>query len=236
MLGTAIYQHSEPDNPASFEIAFGISVIIRFIQCNKTGKKPFPMIDSIPNPSKQDDALLIEKAQGGDVDAFGELYERYAATIFRFIYSQSLHRLDAEDLSAEVFLKAWQALPRYQDQGFSFSPYLFRIARNTLIDSRRKRRLTKDISENEMRNIPDKRASEPSELMAEKAKHNDLVMILGQLREDYRTVLILRFFNDLSPEEISDVMGRSVGAVRVLQHRALSSLRKLIPSQSYDLR
>jgi len=122
MLGIATYQHSEPDNLASLEIAFGISVIIRIIQCNKTGKKPFPMIDNILNSSEQDDALLIEKAQSGDVDAFGELYGRYAATIFRFIYSQSLHRLDAEDLSAEVFLKAWQALPRYQNQGFSFSP------------------------------------------------------------------------------------------------------------------
>ena len=84
-------------------------------------------------------------------------------------------------------------------------------------------------------NIPDKRVSEPSELLTEKTNHNDLVMIMSQLREDYRMVLILRFINDFSPEEISVVMGRSVGAVRVLQHRALSSLRKLIPTQNYDL-
>ncbi|MFC1996190.1 RNA polymerase sigma factor [Chloroflexota bacterium] len=193
------------------------------------------MIDSIPTQLEQDDALLIEKAQNGDVNAFGELYERYAATLFRFIYSQTLDRLDAEDITADVFLKAWQALPNYKDQGFSFSPYLFRIARNTLIDSRRKPKLTKDISENAMMNIPDKIASEPGALMFAKTQHNDLVMILSQLREDYRTVLILRFFNDLSPEEIAQVMGRSVGAIRVLQHRALSSLRKLIPSQSFDL-
>ncbi len=152
------------------------------------------MIDSIPNSPEQDDALLIERAQDGDVDAFGELYERYASTIFGFIYSQMLHRRDAEDLTAEVFLKAWLALPRYMDQGYSFSPYLFQIARNSLIDSRRKRRLTKDISEDEMMNIPDQRASEPSELLIENAKHKELVMILDQLREDYRVVLILRFF------------------------------------------
>ena len=191
------------------------------------------MVDSIQDQSGQDDTLLIDKAKNGDVSAFGELYERYAAALFRFIYSQTFHRLDAEDLTADVFLKAWQALPRYQDQGFSFSPYLFRIARNTLIDSRRKRRLTQEISENAMMNIPDKIVSEPGALMSEKTQHDELVRILNQLREDYRTVLILRFFNDLSPEEISQVMGRSVGAVRVLQHRALSSLRKLIPSQSF---
>ena len=134
-----------------------------------------------------------------------------------------------------IVLKKAQSLPRYRDQGFSFSPYLFRIARNSLIDTRRKRNLTKDISEDEMMKIPDKMAADPSALLSSKMQHNELVKILSQLREDYRTVLILRFFNDLNPEEISEVMGRSVGAVRVLQHRALSSLRKLIPSHGLDL-
>jgi RNA polymerase sigma-70 factor (ECF subfamily) len=193
------------------------------------------MIDDFDSTPEQEDALLIEKAKRGDVDAFGELYDRYATSIFRFIYSQTLHRLDAEDLTADVFFKAWQSLPRYRDQGFSFSPYLFRIARNALIDTRRKRNLTKDISEDEMMKIPDKMASDPSAMLTSKIQHNELVGILAQLREDYRTVLILRFFNDLDPEEISEVMGRSVGAVRVLQHRALSSLRKLISSRGVDL-
>ena len=193
------------------------------------------MINSIQKQPEQDDAQLIKRAQIGDVNAFGQLYERYAISIFRFIYSQTLDRLDAEDLTADIFLKAWQALPRYQDQGFSFSPFLFRIARNTLTDSRRKRNLTEEISENEMINIPENFYSEPSALVSSKIQHKELVQILSKLREDYRTVLILRFFNDLSPEEISEVMGRSVGAVRVLQHRALSSIRKLIPSKSFDL-
>ena len=193
------------------------------------------MIDSVHPAAVQDDALLIEKAKKGDVDAFGELYDRHAPAIFRFVYSQTMHRLDAEDITADVFFKAWQSLPRYRDQGFSFSPYLFRIARNTLIDTRRKRTLTKDISEDEMMKIPDKMDSDPSALLSAKVQHNQLVRILSQLREDYRTVLILRFFSDLNSEEISEVMGRSVGAVRVLQHRALSSLRELIPSHGFEL-
>jgi len=193
------------------------------------------MVDRIPNQSERDDAWLIEKAKNGDVNAFGELYERNAASVFRFIYSQTMHRLDAEDLTADVFFRAWQSISRYRDQGFSFSPYLFRIARNAVIDSRRKRTLTKDISEDEMMKVPDKMASDPSTLLTSKVQHNELVGIMNQLREDYRTVLILRFFNDLNPEEISEVMGRSVGAVRVLQHRALASLRKLISSRGVDL-
>jgi len=120
------------------------------LTCNKKGLNSFSMVESIHTLSEQDDAQLIERAQGGDVDAFGELYERHADSIFRFIYSQTLHRLDAEDITSDVFFRAWRSLPRYKDQGFSFSPYLFRIARNALIDSRRKRRLTKEISEDEI--------------------------------------------------------------------------------------
>jgi hypothetical protein len=80
-----------------------ISVIIVKITCNKTGQNSFSMIDSVSESSELDDALLIEKAQNGDVNAFGELYERYATSIFRFIHSQMLHRLDAEDITADVF-------------------------------------------------------------------------------------------------------------------------------------
>jgi RNA polymerase sigma-70 factor (ECF subfamily) len=212
--------------------------------CNKSQKFPFPMIDGIPFQIKHDDAMhdntahddadLIKRAQKGKVEAFGVLYERYAATIFRFVYSQTLNRWDAEDMTADVFLKAWQALPQYQDQGFTFSPFLFRIARNTLIDSRRKRKITKEISEFEMRNIPEPLSSEPDSILSKETRHHELVSILNQLREDYRTVIILRFFIDLSPEEISHVMERSVGAVRILQHRALRALRKLIPPESID--
>jgi len=193
------------------------------------------MIDSIQNQPEHEDAHLIQKAKDGDANAFGELYERYAEPVFRFIYSQTSDRLDAEDLSADVFFKAWRSLPRYEERGFSFSAYLFRIARNLLIDSRRSKKPVDPISEDELMNFPESMISNPSSVLAAKLQHKELVNVLSQLREDYRTVLILRFLNDLSPEETSQVMGRSIGAVRVLQHRALTSLRKTIPSQSFDI-
>ena len=193
------------------------------------------MVDQTMNPLEHEDALLIQKAKEGDADAFGELYERYADSVFRFIYSQTSNRLDAEDITAEVFLRAWRSLSRYKEQGYSFSAYLFRIARNVLIDSRRKRQPAAEISEDEIVNLPDVMIPEPSAMLSAKIQHRELVTVLEQLREDYRTVLVLRFLNELSPEETSHVMGRSVGAVRVLQHRALSALRRLIPSQGYEL-
>jgi RNA polymerase sigma-70 factor (ECF subfamily) len=193
------------------------------------------MIDHIQDLPTYEDASLIKEAKEGDVEAFGELYERYSESMFRFVYSQTSNRLDAEDLTADVFLRAWKSLPRYQERGFSFSAYLFRIARNVLIDNRRKRKPVDVVTEDEIMNFPDTISSDPSALLSTKMQHRELVGILDQLREDYRTVLVLRFLNELSPEETSQVMGRSVGAVRVLQHRALTSLRKLIPSQNFDL-
>lgn len=192
------------------------------------------MIDNVQNQPEPIDAQLIQRAKDGDSVAFGELYERYADAVFRFIYSQTSDRLDAEDLTADVFLKAWQSLPRYEERGFSFSAFLFRIARNSLIDSRRKQKPVDQIPEDEMMNLPETMTSEPDSILSAKIQHKQLVSILKQLRYDYRTVIVLRFINELSPQETSQVMGRSIGAVRVLQHRALTSLRKLIPSQTIE--
>ena len=193
------------------------------------------MVDQEMNLQEHEDAQLIQKAKNGDADAFGELYRRYADPVFRFIYSQTSNRLDAEDITAEVFLRAWRSLSRYKERGFSFSAYLFRIARNVLIDTHRKRKPVAEITEDEIVNIPDLMVPEPSAMLSAKIQHRELVTVMEQLREDYRTVLVLRFLNELSPEETSQVMGRSVGAVRVLQHRALSTLRKLIPAQGFEL-
>jgi len=180
-----------------------------------------------------DDAVLIQKAKDGDTEAFGDLYERYAEPVFRFIYSQTSNRFDAEDLTGDVFLRAWQSISRYEERGFSFSAYLFRIARNVMIDRSRKLRPVSELPEDEISVGEPILNSEPSTILAAKLQHNELVKTLGKLREDYRTVLVLRFFNNLTTEETSDVMGRSKGSVRVLQHRALSALRQLLPSQGF---
>jgi RNA polymerase sigma-70 factor (ECF subfamily) len=83
-----------------------------------------------------DDAQLIEYARNGEAEAFGELYERYVQSIFGFIYERVDDRTDAEDLTEEVFLQAWDSLPRYNKREVGFWTYLVRIARNTLIHNK----------------------------------------------------------------------------------------------------
>jgi RNA polymerase sigma-70 factor (ECF subfamily) len=174
-----------------------------------------------------DDAQVLQLAQDGDPEAFGELYERYAKIIFRFLYSHLYDRLDAEDLTEEVFLRAWRTLPNFRQQGVPFVAYLYHIARNAMIDHhRRSRHSSQDVSIEDGQVI--KSSSNSAETATNNLEHLELRNLLVQLRDDYREVLILRFLSELSPEETAQAMDRSVGAVRVLQHRALAAMKKIL--------
>lgn len=174
-----------------------------------------------------DDRQLLISAQDGNAEAFGALYERHAQSIFRFLFAHLDNRLDAEDLTEEVFIKVWRALPKYREQGIPFLAFLFRIARNTLIDHYRRGGSEKQQVSLEDVSLRDGEPG-PAERVLASFYHEEIRKTLNALREDYRTVLVLRFIIELSPEETAQVMNRSVGAVRVLQHRALAALRALL--------
>ena len=176
-----------------------------------------------------DDIQLITDAQNGDAEAFGELYERYAPRVFRYLFAHLDNRLDAEDLTEEIFLRVWRTLGSYQEQGVPFLAFLFRVARNALIDHYR--RSAKKEQETSIEDLH-LQGHEPELVDAVTAtlEHQQLRQVMKQLREDYRTVLALRFLSELSPEETARAMGRSAGAVRVLQHRALAALRSMLES------
>lgn len=176
---------------------------------------------------------LLEKARKGDAHAFGELYEWYAPRVFRFLYAHLENRLDAEDLLAEVFLKTWRSLSSYQERGLPFAAFLFRVARNLLIDHYRQSNPGRGQVSIEELSLQDEKPS-PGELVYAGSENRELRRHLAQLREDHRTVLVLRFFSELSPEETAQVMSRTPGAVRVLQHRALTALRAVMEEASRE--
>jgi RNA polymerase sigma-70 factor (ECF subfamily) len=178
-----------------------------------------------------EDHELIKKAQRGDIDAFGDLYESHAPVVFRYLYAHLDSRMDAEDLTGEVFLKAWQSLPKYIERGVPFLAYLFRIARNVLVDHYRQNNRLELKDPDEMDGYKAESSTEPVELVGSQMEHQRIVNVLEKLRPDYQSVLTLRFISELSPEETARVMNRSVGAVRVLQHRALAALREEMKKQ-----
>ena len=190
-------------------------------------REAFNKVSGILDDQETADAELLKQAKSGDAEAFGRLYERYAATVFRFLYAHLGNRLDAEDLAEEVFLRVWRVLPRYEEQGVPFLAFLFRIARNALIDHYRRSERTEVILLSNTKTSSDAEHN-PDEIVATDMEHQEIRSVLGKLQDTYREVLTLRFIAGLSPMETATTMRRSEGSVRVLQHRALLALRRLL--------
>jgi RNA polymerase sigma-70 factor (ECF subfamily) len=177
-------------------------------------------------PGRSDkDHELIKQAQRGDKHAFGELYEIHAPVIYRYLFAHLDNSMDAEDLTGEVFLKAWQSLPKYIERGVPFLAFLFRIAHNVLVDHYRQNNRLEPKSSDDMDSYKEDGCAEPVDLIGSQMEHQQILKVLSKLRTDYQSVLTLRFISELSPEETAQVMNRSAGAIRVLQHRALRALR-----------
>jgi RNA polymerase sigma-70 factor (ECF subfamily) len=182
---------------------------------------------------KVDDIQLLKDAVNGNPDAYGELYERYSTLIFRFLYAHSGNRLDAEDLTEDVFLRVWRSLPAYRERGIPFKAYLFRVARHALIDHYRKAGHQQRTVSTEDVLLYDQEPG-PAEVVSSNLEQARIGEALTRMQnDDYRVVLIMRFLLDFSPDEAAQAMGRSIGALRVLQHRALQALRSLMDGNEY---
>jgi RNA polymerase sigma-70 factor, ECF subfamily len=193
----------------------------------------FSKIGWMPEQDQVDEMALLRRAQQGDTEAFGRIYELYSPPVFRFLFAHLDSQLDAEDLTEEVFLRAWQALPGYRMRGIPFTGFLFRVARNALYDHyRRSQKRAYDLELDQ--DLGDGLQPDLAENIPARLEQRELRQVLAQLREDYRTVLVLRFLVGLSPEETALAMERSSGAIRVLQHRALAAVRKLIDFEEWE--
>ena len=132
-------------------------------------------------------------------------------------------RHEAEDLVADVFLRAMEALDRYEDRGLPFVAFLFRVARNAAID--RSRRVRPEMSVDDLVNHPPSGQNVEADALRS-LERQVLVTAMSKLKPDYREVLLLRFVEGYGAAEVGKMTGRSEGAVRTLQHRALDRLRR----------
>ena len=166
---------------------------------------------------------LVERARRGDHLAFTALYDAYAERLYRFVRFRVGDDLDAEDLVQRVFLKVVEALPRYEQRGAPFAAWLFRLARNAVIDHVRTRHPAEPLDAETMRASPDRG---PEDLALSAVEFDAVEHALRALTADQREVVAYRFFGGLSPAEIGVVMGKREGSVRALQFRALAALRQ----------
>ena len=163
------------------------------------------------------------RAAQDDPASFAILYRRYVERVYGYCFYLLGDHHDAEDATERTFLAALGAIGRYRDEGATFRSWLFRIAHNQLANVLRARGRDRTAS---LEGVPEPGAShqDPARLagLAEDARR--LRSAVAELSDDRRQVIVLRFVDGLSAREIGDVLGRSPGAVRVLQHRALRDL------------
>jgi RNA polymerase sigma-70 factor, ECF subfamily len=177
------------------------------------------------SPADQSEQSLVKRAQQRDAEALNELYQRHVGPISRYCLFRVLDDAAAQDLTQEIFLDMVESLPYYVDTGAPFAAWLFRIARNRVVDyyRRQARRQTDELTESVQDSAPG-----PEALAAQHADIVDLRRAMAKLAEDYRLVLQLRFVEGLNVEQTARQMGKTAGATKVMQHRALRQLARLL--------
>lgn len=170
---------------------------------------------------------LLAEAVKLDEAALSELYDRYELKIYSYIYRRTSDQTLSEDLTAQVFLKMLEAIHNERAWRSSFSGWLYRIAHNLVIDHYRSRDRQKQISLDETPNMPDP-ANNPVRA-AEMTLDTEYVRsAIRRLTEEQQQVISLRFLEGYSFGEIADMMNKTEGAVKALQHRAVATLRQLL--------
>lgn len=181
------------------------------------------IIAPVSCPVDPTDLQLIQRALNGDSNAFGDLYEKNLNAIYRYLFYRLGDGAECEDLAETVFIKAWQALETYNPQQAPFLTWLYGIAHNQLIDHLRAAKPASALDDR----LADTDSRNP-EVQADRfLQVAQLTSVFTQLDDLDQQVLSLRFIAGLSHAETAAVLGRSIGSVRVLQHRALESLRTL---------
>ena len=171
---------------------------------------------------------LVERAQQGDQEAVALLYETYIDMIYRYVVHRVPRKEDAEDLTAEVFLNMVKRLPQYRITGAPFEAWLYRITAAQVAEfyRRAKRRPEVDLPEalSDHSPLPEEQVQRQQEIEAARAA-------LQELNEEQQTIVFLRFRERKSHEEVAQILGKSVDAVRSAQYRALSRLAALLGTE-----
>ncbi len=175
---------------------------------------------------QESDDSLIERAISHDRAAFAALYDRYLDRVYRHVRYRLSDRTEAEDITQEVFVRAWKAIPRYRRTGAPFLAWLTTIAHNLIVDSYRTGSNTVSL---EKAKVPEPNDEIDLETVVDNTLSREKVHdAIVRLKHDRQQVILMRFIDGLSYREIAEALDKSEGAVRVIQHRALKQLREML--------
>jgi RNA polymerase sigma-70 factor (ECF subfamily) len=196
-----------------------------------------PSAPAWPSRPAPDDAAaevwaLVEKAQAGDGNAFGLLYDRYVDTVFRFIYFRVGNRPLAEDLTADTFLRALKRINSFTWQGRDLGAWLVTIARNLVADHFKSGRYRLEVTTGDVLDADrEDRGPEgsPEAAVVDHITNVALLTAVRQLNPEQQECIVLRFLQGFSVAETAQAMGKNEGAIKALQYRAVRALARLLP-------
>ena len=171
----------------------------------------------------REEESIARRLQKREPEAWSAVYEEYFPRVYRYIALRVSNRTEAEDLTEQAFLKALQSIDSFKWRGVPFSAWLFRIARNLVIDYWRTAKSKTSLPLDESLVSDD---VDPETIAERNLDIKQVFQAMGQLTQSQRDVMELRFFGGLSVNEVAKVLGKSEGAVKVMQHSALAALRK----------
>ncbi len=169
---------------------------------------------------------IVQEAIQGEASAFGLLYDHYQPMIYRFVILKVGQREEAEDLTHQVFLSAWQNIKNYRNQGFPFSSWLYRIARNQVIDHYRTAKEKIDIEQ-----VDPIFLAVPASMQMGIEQNLEIEKVFKSIKElkpEYQDIIIFRFVEELSLKEVAVLLNKTEGAIKLLQYRAIKKLKELL--------
>jgi RNA polymerase sigma-70 factor (ECF subfamily) len=182
-----------------------------------------------PDPSVAD---LVHRAQTGDAEAFGLLYDRYLDLVYRYVYYRVGTVALAEDLVSETFLRALRRIDSFSWQGRDFAAWLVTIARNLITDHFKSGRYRLEIAtEDILAAAPGQAADGPEKQVLDAITNRTLLEAVHQLNPEQQECIVLRFLQGLSVSETALIMGKNDGAIKALQYRAVRALARLLPEE-----
>ncbi|MFD7551533.1 ECF subfamily RNA polymerase sigma factor, BldN family [Streptomyces sp. NPDC059578] len=174
---------------------------------------------------------LVERAQSGEAEAFGRLYDQYSDTVYRYIYYRVGSKATAEDLTSETFLRALRRIGTFTWQGRDFGAWLVTIARNLVADHFKSSRFRLEVTTGEMLDANEVERS-PEDSVLEALSNAALLEAVRRLNPQQQECVTLRFLQGLSVAETARVMGKNEGAIKTLQYRAVRTLARLLPDDA----
>jgi RNA polymerase sigma-70 factor (ECF subfamily) len=235
-LRLAVALHRDPQLGATFE-----RVAYRAVPDTATAAAAPARADvarTIPNPAPPSEPTgelatvmdIVARAQSGDADAFGELYDRYVDVVYRYVYYRVSNVTLAEDLTSETFIRALRRITSYTWQGRDFGAWLVTIARNLIADHFKSGRYRLEVATSDLVEAgADRREEGPENEVLTAITNEALLEAVKTLGPEQQECISLRFLQGMSVAETAAIMGKNEGAIKALQYRAVKSLSRLLP-------